>query len=94
MTKAELIEAVAKSANVTKADAERVVECFFSTVTAAARGGDKAAWPGFGHFTVTQTAARETRNPATGGMVSVPARNKMKFTAAAALKATLNPNEK
>ena len=90
MTKAELIDAVAKSADVTKADAERVIESFFATVTATTKGGVKAAWPGFGHFTVTQSPARETRNPSTGGMVKVPARSKMKFTAAAALKTSLN----
>jgi DNA-binding protein HU-beta len=89
MTKAELIDAVAKSADVTKADAERVIESFFATVTSAAQS-EKVAWPGFGHFTVTQSPARETRNPATGGMVQVPARAKMKFTSAAALKTALN----
>jgi DNA-binding protein HU-beta len=90
MTKAELLDAVAKGAGVSKADAERVIETFFGTVTSAGAGGDKVTWPGFGHFTVAQTAARETRNPSTGQKVMAPAKSKMKFTAAAALKTALN----
>lgn len=90
MTKAELIDAVAKSASVTKTDAERVIESFFATITSTTLAGEKAAWPGFGHFTVTHSPARETRNPSTGGMVTVPPKAKMKFTAAAGLKTSLN----
>ena len=45
MTKAELIDAVAKEAGVTKADAERTIGAFFDTVAKAAKKGDKVAWP-------------------------------------------------
>ena len=50
MTKAELIDAVAKSADVSKADAERTVGAFFDIVAGAAKTGDKVAWPGFGSY--------------------------------------------
>ena len=90
MTKGEFVEAVASRAGLTKADAEKSVEAVFGTLVSATKGGEKVAWPGFGSFSVAVSAARDSRNPATGETVKVPARNKMKFTAAAGLKAELN----
>ena len=55
MTKAELIDAVAEKANVTKADAERTVAAFFAVVVSTTTKGEKVAWPGFGSFS-TQAA--------------------------------------
>ena len=49
-TKAELIDAVASSAGVSKADAERTIGAFFDHVVATTKKGDKVAWPGFGSF--------------------------------------------
>jgi DNA-binding protein HU-beta len=94
MTKAELIDAVASSAEVSKADAERTLGAFFDHVTAATQQGEKVAWPGFGSFSTTQRAAREGRNPQTGDTVKIAASTAMKFTASAALKAALNPKRK
>ena len=92
MTKAELLSAVAESASVSKADAEKVIDAFFGTVKRVGKG-DKVAWPGFGSFSVTTSAARETRVPTTGEIKQTPARQKLKFTAAAALKSELNPSK-
>jgi DNA-binding protein HU-beta len=94
MTKAELIEAVAKSAEVTKADAERTLAAFFDQVTVSTKKGDKVAWPGFGSFSTTKRKARTGRNPQTGAAVKVPASTAMKFTPSATLKAALNPKKK
>src|SRR4029078_2827982 len=66
MTKAELIDAVAKSADVSKADAERTVGAFFDIVAGAAKTGDKVAWPGFGSFSTSRSQARTCRDPDTG----------------------------
>ena len=55
MTKAELIEAVAGSAGVSKAEAERTLGAFFDHVVAATKKGDKVAWPGFGSFSYCTT---------------------------------------
>ena len=77
MTKAELIDAVAKSADV-------------SIVTSAAKSGDKVAWPGFGSFSTSRSQARTGRNPQTGAAVSIAASTRMKFTASSTLKAALN----
>jgi DNA-binding protein HU-beta len=94
MTKAELIEAVAEQAGVSKADAERTVGAFFDVVVSSAKDGDKVAWPGFGSFSTTQRAAREGRNPQTGAPVKIAASTAMKFQASSTLKSALNPNRK
>lgn len=93
MTKAELIEAVAAKAEVTKADAERTLAAFFDQVVAVAKNDDKVAWPGFGSFSTTSRKARTGRNPQTGAPVTVPASTAMKFSSSSTLKAELNPKK-
>ena len=94
MTKAELIEAVAGSAGVSKAEAEKTLGAFFDHVIAATKKGDKVAWPGFGSFSTTKRPARTGRNPQTGAPVKIAASTAMKFTASSTLKAELNPKKK
>jgi DNA-binding protein HU-beta len=89
-TKAELIDAVAGAAGVSKSDAERTIGAFFDHVVAEAKGGGKVAWPGFGSFSTTQRSARTGRNPQTGAPVQIAASTAMKFSASSTLKATLN----
>jgi DNA-binding protein HU-beta len=91
MTKAELIDAVADSAGVSKADAERTVGAFFDVVVTSTKSGGKVAWPGFGTFSTTQRAARTGRNPQTGAPVQIAASTAMKFSASSTLKSALNP---
>ena len=93
-TKAELIDAVATQAGVTKADAERTVAAFFDIVTKAAKKDEKVAWPGFGSFSTSKSAARTGRNPQTGEPVKIAASTRMKFTSSSTLKAELNPKKK
>jgi DNA-binding protein HU-beta len=93
MTKAELIDAIANQAQVSKVDAEKTVGAFFDIVTAAAKGGDKVAWPGFGSFSTSQSSARTGRNPQTGEAVNIAASTRMKFTSSSTLKAALNPKK-
>ncbi len=90
MTKAELIDAVSGSAGVSKADAEKTLGAFFDHVVATAKKGDKVAWPGFGSFSTTKSAARTGRNPQTGAAVKIAASTRMKFTASSTLKQSLN----
>ena len=94
MTKAELIDAIAKEAGVTKADAEKTVGAFFDIVVKSAKKGDKVAWPGFGSFSTSKLKARTGRNPQTGEAVKIAASTRMKFTSSATLKAALNPKKK
>ena len=92
-TKAELIDAVATKAGVSKADAEHTIGAFFDHVVTSAKQGDKVAWPGFGSFSTSKRAARIGRNPQTGEPVNIKASTNVKFTASSALKAALNPNK-
>ena len=94
MTKAELIEEVAKKADISKADAERTIAAFFELVVASTKKGDKVAWPGFGSFSTSKSAARTGRNPQTGAEVKIAASTRMKFTSSSTLKAALNPSKK
>jgi DNA-binding protein HU-beta len=92
MTKAELLEAVAKRAGVTKTDADRVLDAFFTEVKSTAKNGDKVTWPGFGSFATRKLAARTVANPQDRTkLVTVPASVALKFTASSTLKAELNP---
>src|SRR4029079_10126051 len=90
-TKAEMIDAVADAAGVSKADAERTLGAFFDHVVSATKEGEKVAWPGFGSFSTTKRSARTGRNPQTGAPVKIAASTAMKFTASSTLKAALNP---
>lgn len=94
MTKAELIDAVAKKSGASKAQAEATLSAFFDQVVASTKKGDKVAWPGFGSFSTTKRKARVGRNPQTGESVKIAASTNMKFTASSTLKAALNPRKK
>ncbi len=89
-TKAELIDAVADAAGVSKADAERTLGAFFDHVVTATKNGEKVAWPGFGSFSTTKRSARTGRNPQTGAPVQIKASTAMKFSASSTLKSALN----
>jgi DNA-binding protein HU-beta len=89
-TKAELIDAVADAAGVSKADAERTLGAFFDHVVEATKKGEKVAWPGFGSFSTTKRSARTGRNPQTGAPVQIKASTAMKFSASSTLKSALN----
>ena len=93
-TKAEMIDAVATEAGVTKADAEKTLGAFFDHVIDQAKKGEAVAWPGFGKFSTTERSARTGRNPQTGEPVQIKASTAMKFTSSAALKEALNGKKK
>jgi len=90
MTKAELVEAVANAAGVSKADAERTIGAYWDTVVKSVKKDDKVSWPGVGSFSLSKRAARTGRNPQTGAPVKIKASKAMKFTASSTLKTTLN----
>lgn len=90
MKKVELIEAVAAKAGITKADAGRAVDATIATITEALVKGDKVPLVGFGTFAISKRAAREGRNPQTGEVVKIAARNAVTFKAGAALKDAVN----
>ena len=90
MNKGELIEAVATSADLTKADATKAVEAFVDTVTKALKKGDQVAIVGFGSFSVKSRAARQGRNPKTGDPINIAASRVPGFKAGKALKDAVN----
>jgi DNA-binding protein HU-beta len=94
ITKADLLDRVAGDAGVSKADAERVLDAFFGTVTSSAKSGEEVAWPGFGKFGASQRSARTGRNPQTGATIKIAASTGMKFTASSTLKTELNSKSK
>lgn len=86
MTKQHLVEAVARNAGVTKAEAARVVEAVIKSVTDALAAGEKVTVTGFGTFEVRQRAARMGRNPQTGETIQIPAQRTPAFRAGKSLK--------
>ena len=86
MNKTELVEAIAKTAGLTKADANRAVRAAIEVITKALKKGDAVQITGFGTFAVAKRAARKGRNPATGKEIKIPASKAPKFKAGALLK--------
>jgi integration host factor subunit beta len=93
MTKAELVEDVARAAELTKKDAERLVEIVFESIIATLNSGEKIELRGFGSFRVRERGARRGRNPKTGDPVDIPAKRVPYFKPGKELKELINePN--
>lgn len=90
MNKSELIEKMAQSADMTKADAERALNSFISTVTGELAGGGDVSLVGFGTFKVNERAARSGRNPQTGETIQIAAAKVPAFKAGKAIKDAVN----
>src|ERR1700737_1052080 len=74
MTKAELIERVAVATDVTKKQAETIVDTVFDAIVKSLKDGQKIELRGFGSFRLRARGARMGRNPKTGVKVAVPAK--------------------
>lgn len=90
MTKAELVEDVADAAELTKKDAERLVEIVFESIVETLNQGEKIELRGFGSFRVRERGARRGRNPKTGDPVSIPAKRVPYFKPGKELKELIN----
>jgi DNA-binding protein HU-beta len=90
MNKGELIEAVAGSADLSRADATRAVDAVLGSVTRTLSGGGSVSLVGFGTFTVKSRAARTGRNPRTGETIQIAASKVPGFKAGKALKDAVN----
>jgi DNA-binding protein HU-beta len=90
MNKAELVEAIAKEAKLSKADAEKALNAFTNQSTKALKSGGTIAIIGFGTFSVTKRAARNGRNPQTGKAIKIAAKKVAKFKAGSGLKKAVN----
>jgi len=87
MTKAELIDAIAADAKISKAAAGSALDSFIKNVTKALKAKDgKVTLVGFGTFSKAKRAARKGRNPQTGAAIKIKARTVVKFKAGKKLK--------
>lgn len=86
MNKAELIDAVADAAEISKAAAGKALDGAITAITKALKKGDKVSLVGFGTFEVRKRAARTGRNPQTGATLKIKATKVPAFKAGKALK--------
>ncbi|HPX06045.1 MAG TPA: HU family DNA-binding protein, partial [Tenuifilaceae bacterium] len=77
--KAQLIDAIAAEANITKADAKKALDGFVKATSDALKQGDRVALVGFGSFSLSERSARTGRNPQTGKPITIKAKKVVKF---------------
>jgi DNA-binding protein HU-beta len=90
MNKAELVDAIASEAGLSKADAKKALDAFVNTTAGALKKGDRISLIGFGSFSVSKRSARTGRNPQTGKEIQIAAKNVVKFKAGADLSKSVN----
>jgi DNA-binding protein HU-beta len=90
VNKSELIDAIADSADISKAAAGRAVDAFVDSITGALKSGDQVTLIGFGTFSVKDRAARTGRNPQTGQEIQIAAAKIPSFKAGKGLKDAVN----
>lgn len=89
MTKAELIEKVAKECRISKATAERAINSVTNNISKCLKKKDKITLTGFGTFQVSKRRARTGRNPQTGALINIKAANVPKFKPGKQLKQSI-----
>ncbi|MCR5670705.1 MAG: HU family DNA-binding protein [Butyrivibrio sp.] len=94
MNKTELIDAIAKQAQLSKKDATNVLNAFTDVVTKELKKKGKVQLVGFGTFETAKRAARNGKNPQTGKAIKIPASIAPKFKAGKALKDAVNGAKK
>jgi DNA-binding protein HU-beta len=90
MSKADLVEKIAKDAGISKAAVEKSVNSFIDGVKSSLKKGQSVTLIGFGTFSVGKRAARTGRNPKTGAVLKIKAKKVARFKPGAALKAAVN----
>ncbi len=86
MNKGDLVEAIAKEADISKEKAKKALDATTESITSSLKKKDSVTIPGFGTFDVTKRKAREGRNPATGEKINIPATRVPKFRPGKGLK--------
>ena len=79
MNKAQLIDAIAEKAGLSKADAKKALEALMKVTKEALKNGDRISLIGFGSFSVNERSARTGRNPQTGKDIKIAAKKVIKF---------------
>jgi nucleoid DNA-binding protein len=86
MKREDLINVIAKEADITKKQADAALKSVLGGITGALKKSEKVTFVGFGSFSVVQRKAREGRNPRTGKKIKIGATKVPKFSAGKALK--------
>ncbi|MCX6999249.1 MAG: HU family DNA-binding protein [Candidatus Sumerlaeota bacterium] len=86
MTKAEMVEDVAKKCCIKKSEAQEAFETVFDVLSKALKKDKKVLVPGFGSFKVSSRKARKGRNPQTGAEINIPKSKTVRFKPAEKLK--------
>lgn len=89
-SKQDVVDTVAASTNMTKADVNRVIDGIFDSITSKLASGGQVTFVGFGTFSTSDRAARQGRNPQTGETINIPASTAPKFKPGKALKDAVN----
>ena len=90
MTKADLVDEVAKNSDLSKKDAETIVQTVLDSIVDSLKGGQKVELRGFGSFRLRERSSRQGRNPKTGKAVFVPAKKIPCFKPGKELKDLIN----
>ena len=90
MTKAELVDEVARNSDLSKKDAEVIVQTVLDGIIDSLQSGEKVELRGFGSFRLRERASRQGRNPKTGEKVFVPAKKVPYFKPGKELKELIN----
>ncbi|HNW97589.1 MAG TPA: HU family DNA-binding protein [Bacteroidales bacterium] len=85
MNKAELIDAIAKEAKLSKVDSGKALDATITAISKSLKKGEGVILVGFGSFSIAKRAARTGRNPQTGKPIKIAAKKVAKFKAGAAL---------
>jgi DNA-binding protein HU-beta len=86
MNKADLIDRIARSAKITKTQANQAIDSITKSVTQSLKKGTRTTLVGFGTFAVSRRKARTGRNPQTGAPIRIPARRVPKLIPGKALR--------
>lgn len=89
MNKAELVDAIAAAATISKAQAEKALNSTMESISGSLAKGNSVSLIGFGTFSVSQRGARKGKNPRTGETIKIAARKVAKFKAGKGLSETV-----
>ncbi len=90
MNKSDLVNGMAESAGITKAAAKKALDSLVTDIQGALQKGKRVSLVGFGSWSVSRRAAREGRDPRTGSVIKIKAKNVVKFKAGIDLSNAVN----
>lgn len=92
--KADIINAIAEEAGITKKEATAAFDAFVGYISESCGRGERCAVPGLGSFSVSERKARQGRNPRTNEPMTIPASKNVRFKAGKDLRTSLNTKKR